>query len=540
MPLTADAKRSVHIASNPVMATFPRAAHRVSTTPRSSGNLPATQSPGSLSDTAQQPPPLPSATHVKPTTSVPISRGHLNHSLGGPGQYSHSGSVTSKSSSVGGLGAERTVRPILSQSAAFAQHHPGNPGDILHQSSILSSTSNVGSNVGSNGGGNARFANKADNSLLILSSSVGGDGLTQNRGAGKARFLAQRAQLHPILLSFSHAETEADYKIFFIEKHLFVWRRTVYLLFFAATALYAYVMIRSPADGREWGRLYTDEKKAGVTEDNISQYCPPGWFCMKCNPDYICNSYSVAADLAFWLATILAPCLALICVSYKVKGQFLASHIHLLSALFILAFAAGGVILRYLIVEPMTPVFQPALICIMLIFVSYMFMRLRFIYAVVSITIIVVWFIAGYAPHVTNHPELTPSTAKTYIISVLALVVSGGVMSFNTYENEVFNRSQFLAAYTLHKTNAKLLNQLKVLQKAYGRKVADLDSPLEKSVMLIRSLMADPSNSPSHLVTMGQIMTLLASSNLMTPDLENQVGDLVDTEQEVCLSGQLL
>jgi len=36
-----------------------------------------------------------------------------------------------------------------------------------------------------------------------------------------------------------------------------------------------------------------------------------------------------------------------------------------------------------------------------------------------------------------------------------------------------------------------------------------------------------------HLMALQQIMTFLMSSNLLTPDLENQVSELIDTEQEV-------
>ncbi|KNC98796.1 uncharacterized protein SPPG_05773 [Spizellomyces punctatus DAOM BR117] len=341
-----------------------------------------------------------------------------------------------------------------------------------------------------------------------------------------------RPRLHPITLSFREREMEAEYERFFLEKHQFAWRRTMYLLFSAGTCLYAYVMIRSPTDGENWEHNYSREAKGSIMEKEIGAACPPGWFCMQCDPDYICNAYHLSWDLAFWICSILMPCLLLVIASYRLRPVQLARFIHLLSSIFILAYAGLGLIVRYEVVEPMTPVFQPALICIMLIFVSCMFMRLRFIYTVVSISIIVVLFFAIYAPHVANDPVLSPSTAKTYVMSVLALLVSGVVASFNTYETEVFNRAQFLASYTLQKTNAKLTNQLKVLQKAYGNKVADLDSPLEKSVMLLRSMMADPSNSPAHLVTIGQILTLLASSNLLAPDLENQVGELLDNEQE--------
>ncbi|KAJ3162157.1 High affinity cAMP-specific 3',5'-cyclic phosphodiesterase 7A [Geranomyces variabilis] len=543
------------------MATsFPRAnrvTEIISTSPRGSTGAVQSSTPppprftlDTQSTTAQSgsmslPPPSPiSPSHIN-VSSLPRKAlqnlASQNHARDMKGSFP--GSMNSKSSSVG-------LAAAVDRSATHPTGTmPGmihSPSREINQSSFISSSSNVGSGSGvgggggggSGGGGGGRpgvaASGKADNSMMILSQAGDLTGAT-----GPTGFFPSRPNLHPILLSFDSEEQESEYNLFFLNRHRFVWRRTVYLIFFAATCLYAYVMIRSPADGRNWTRLYSDEAK--LTGNGSLDYnnCPAGWYCMRCNPDYICNAYHVGGDLGFWLSMILLPCIVLIMFSYKLKDAVLAQWIHSLTAVFVLCYAAGGVIMRYIIVEPMTPVFQPALLCIMFIFVAIMFMRPRFVYAVASISVIVLFFIAGYASHVANDPQYSPSTAKTYIISVLALVISAGVIMFNTYETEVYNRSQFGAAYSLHKTNAKLMNQLKVLQKAYGRKVADLDSPLEKSVMLIRSLMADPVNTPSHLMTLGQVMTLLGSSNLLTPDLENQAGELMDNEQEKWLFSEI-
>ncbi|KAJ3152656.1 High affinity cAMP-specific 3',5'-cyclic phosphodiesterase 7A [Geranomyces michiganensis] len=517
------------------------------TMPAISSSMPSAGLAGGGGGLPPASPIMPSYMHM--TTSLPRKAlqnlASQNYARDMKGSFP-SGSMNSKSSSVGLGTAERGgTHPTGTMPGMI--HSPSRE---INQSSFISSTSNVGSGSGGGGGGGAggmggssgvvsgrpgvAASGKADNSMMILSQAGDLTGV-----AGPTGFFPTRPNLHPVLLSFDSEEQESEYNLFFLNRHRFVWRRTVYLIFFAATCLYAYVMIRSPADGRNWTRLYSDDAKLAGTGSLDYANCPAGWYCMRCNPDYICNAYHVGADLGFWLSVILLPCIVLITLSYKLKDVVLAQWIHSLTAVFVLCYAAGGVILRYIIVEPMTPVFQPALLCIMFIFVAIMFMRPRFVYAVASISVIVLFFIAGYASHVANDPEYSPSTAKTYIISVLALVISAGVIMFNTYETEVYNRSQFGAAYSLHKTNAKLMNQLKVLQKAYGRKVADLDSPLEKSVMLIRSLMADPVNTPSHLMTLGQIMTLLGSSNLLTPDLENQAGELMDNEQEKWLFSEI-
>jgi hypothetical protein len=90
-----------------------------------------------------------------------------------------------------------------------------------------------------------------------------------------------------------------------------------------------------------------------------------------------------------------------------------------------------------------------------------------------------------------------------------------------------------MSTQALQKRNNKLINQLKVLQSAYGNTAADLDSPLEKVVLIVRSLMADPQIGADHLVSLEHVLRLLSSTHLLTPDFENQVTEFLDTDQEV-------
>ncbi|RKO89746.1 hypothetical protein BDK51DRAFT_40751 [Blyttiomyces helicus] len=290
---------------------------------------------------------------------------------------------------------------------------------------------------------------------------------------------ADRPIMRPFRLTFHERDLELEYERFFLSKNLLSWRRTMFVIFCAATLLYAYVMIRSPHDGSDWQQKYSDVAKGNNTESVIDLLCPQGWFCIL------------------------------------------------------------GLVIRFVVVEPDTPVYESAILLIMLIYVAYMFMRIRFIYTVVSVSFIVLIYVAINAPHVATASDHSPSNPQIYVISCLALVVVASVVSFSCYETEVFYRAQFLSAYMLQKTNAKLTNQLKVLQKAYGNKVADFDSPLEKSVMILRSMMADPSLGAQHLMALGQVMVLLQSSNLLTPDLENQLGELLDNEQEAWLFSEI-
>ncbi|KAJ3255308.1 cAMP-specific 3',5'-cyclic phosphodiesterase 4D [Boothiomyces macroporosus] len=64
---------------------------------------------------------------------------------------------------------------------------------------------------------------------------------------------------------------------------------------------------------------------------------------------------------------------------------------------------------------------------------------------------------------------------------------------------------QFLMSKDMKKHNAKLKNQLLTLAKSYNQKaVKSIESPLERSMMVIRSVMADPGLSSRHLLALGQ------------------------------------
>ncbi|KAJ1339335.1 hypothetical protein BSLG_006036 [Batrachochytrium salamandrivorans] len=124
---------------------------------------------------------------------------------------------------------------------------------------------------------------------------------------------------------------------------------------------------------------------------------------------------------------------------------------------------------------------------------------------------------------------------RSYGIAMACLVITGLIITLVSYETEYFHRMQFLMSKEMKKNNAKLTNQLKLLAKSYNKKAGSLDSPLERSVMVIRSVMADPVLSSQHLMALGQVLALLSSSNLLTPDLEGTIGDSLDNEQEKLL-----
>ena len=136
---------------------------------------------------------------------------------------------------------------------------------------------------------------------------------------------------------------------------------------------------------------------------------------------------------------------------------------------------------------------------------------------------------------VSIKPTIVPLNSEgSYSIGLACIIFSSSILIFTTYQNEYLTRQLFLMEKDMVKNNAKLTNQLNLLAKSYNQQATKtLDSPLERSMIIIRSVMADPSLISRHLMALGQVTSLLASSNLLTPDLEGTVAETMDNEQQV-------
>ncbi|KAJ3378170.1 hypothetical protein HDU84_007886 [Entophlyctis sp. JEL0112] len=132
-------------------------------------------------------------------------------------------------------------------------------------------------------------------------------------------------------------------------------------------------------------------------------------------------------------------------------------------------------------------------------------------------------------------PLTLSSVVKNFVIVLLVTLLS----IYLSRQAEIFYRQQFVSGLEMQKANSKLTTQLKRLQKTFNNKAADFDSPLEKSVLILKSILADPSVSTNLLGMLDQVVQLLGSTNILAPDLENQLTDFMDNEQEAWLFSEI-
>ena len=118
----------------------------------------------------------------------------------------------------------------------------------------------------------------------------------------------------------------------------------------------------------------------------------------------------------------------------------------------------------------------------------------------------------------------------------MCILLSFIVVGIVSYSREISIRNQFISDQEFIQTNLKLRKQLSGLIHGYSKTMADLDSPLEKSIYAVKILLASPSMSAEDLQTLHLILSLLNSTSLTVPDLNAQIksGEIdLDDEEKV-------
>ncbi|KAJ3083053.1 hypothetical protein HK102_001311 [Quaeritorhiza haematococci] len=333
-------------------------------------------------------------------------------------------------------------------------------------------------------------------------------------------------RMRPLLLSFHDPAVEEEYRMYFLQHFLQLWRIGVLLITLLMTALYTDWMVRNQKEALA-SKLFEDVYPVG---------CPYGMWCYKCAPDTYCGDYVAMKDFAFYVGAVLVPAALVLLISFKLPARTLKRYIHHLSVSFIATIYIVSIIVREKMMQPSTPVYASCVISIIILLTSHVLMRVSFTWAACSTLLYSISYLIANVVQISRLSsgyDSLPSGLgiKSYCICIIALFLTAGTISFLSFQTEVLIRGQFLRTFqSQRKPNTKATNQLKVLQTV-GSRAANFDSPLERSVMIIKSLMADPSLHVAHLLLLSQVVNLLGSTNLLTPDLEEKTVESMDDEQ---------
>ncbi|KAJ3222868.1 cAMP-specific 3',5'-cyclic phosphodiesterase 4D [Chytriomyces hyalinus] len=338
-------------------------------------------------------------------------------------------------------------------------------------------------------------------------------------------------RVNAFTLSFVEPLYEGEYEKFYMAKTLSLWRFNLCVITTVLLCYYAYFFATGV------------QSEAVSTLDLSNKTCT--WnFCSSCHPDTVCDTYNLPKDIIFLVVGVLFPFLVAFASSLLLKPALLIRLFHGISSFYFLTTSTVGIYLRFYVVQPNINVGNVSTLQIFLVTACITMLRLRFSYAAIS-GIISVFVFYGMFGHLSTStvmelatvgsPMSFTSVTKNFVILFLVTLV----IIYCSRETETFTRYQFVYGLEMHKMNSKLTSQLKGLQKTFNNKAADFDSPLEKSVLILKSILADPGVSPAILVMLDQVVQLLGSTNILTPDLENQLTDFMDNEQEAWLFSEI-
>ncbi|KAI9363009.1 hypothetical protein DFJ73DRAFT_545397 [Zopfochytrium polystomum] len=347
--------------------------------------------------------------------------------------------------------------------------------------------------------------------------------------------------LNSFTLSFIDPEMQSEYEIYFVKRHLRIWIKNVAAICLGFSAAYAGFLSTAQSGSREWETRFSPSVKGTTNWSNIDSVCPPGWFCMECNPDHICGHYTISYDVAFWCIGVAVPFAGALAAMLFLNELTLARNVSFIFASFSAWLCVVAVEARYAIIAPKSAIYERGFFSILSISCTLTFLKVRFIDAIWSCFVVTVACAVSLIQNFSDGSNAgAVVTTKGAGMFVGAMAVISLVICWSCHESEFFIKQQFIASATLQRDNKKLVSQLKVLHRRFDDQAAELDSPLEKSVMLIKMLQADSALTADHLGVLSEVLKHLTSGNLLTPDLETQAPELLDSDQQAWLFTEIM
>jgi len=170
-------------------------------------------------------------------------------------------------------------------------------------------------------------------------------------------------------------------------------------------------------------------------------------------------------------------------------------------------------------------------------FIGHYILFSGFIPSIISVTVYCICWIISL---VMTYSKESTVQSTVPLKSIIFIIVSF-VIVYSLYKKERTTRRQFLNEQRLMRINSKLVSQLNRIERDYANEAADLDAPIEKAIITIRSLMASPTIGPEHLKALGMVLCYLQVPNLFAPDLDKQVtqGLKMDDERKKWLFNEV-
>ncbi|KAJ3328893.1 High affinity cAMP-specific 3',5'-cyclic phosphodiesterase 7A [Blyttiomyces sp. JEL0837] len=337
---------------------------------------------------------------------------------------------------------------------------------------------------------------------------------------------------HPFTLTFNDPELEEGYQQYFAHYYIPIWRYGAVLEVVICLAIGIYHFVKYPGDSDNFKSLANLRSTLYPTvNDWTSIPCTPGLVCLRCFTGHLCNEFFPQREILILILGILLPCTLIYLISFKLGPTSpLKVYSHVIATIHTSVVIAFPITLRHYIVEPSISPFKTALLQLLSLFGCIIMFRIRFCYSMLLLPISIISFVSE------SYITLQDQESDDYsglVIGLICLIGGISISCVGAYDFERNARAQYFRSHAYLTTNAKLVDQLKDMSKNYSDRVADFNSPLEKAIGMITMIRMDPKLSVDHFDSMGMILALLNSSDLMTPDIDRQVeGGMVELDEE--------
>ncbi|KAI8901726.1 hypothetical protein BC833DRAFT_576414 [Globomyces pollinis-pini] len=320
---------------------------------------------------------------------------------------------------------------------------------------------------------------------------------------------------------------------------------------------------------KPWSLEFTDPHDELLYSSYVLEGLVKRWVWVAITGMVFLAAFQIILDFAFTIPNKLAsiqieliliplvhiPLLIITCLGYYMPKEWRMLHLHKLSLAFVIFSAPVFMGVRTLLYQSQGQGLVTAPFYITVMFSLSYFFRMRFIYIVgLCLVSFPVWVVSAALSlqNFTYPAEASISEAGKEYFSTLneSLFICGCISVFLAtlllcaigYTIERNSRLQFISNQQFIIINSKLTRQLQGLETSFSTKIADLDSPLEKAILGLKLLLASPHITGAQIRTLHMILQCLNSSNLMAPNLYQQVksGDVViDREQQNWLFNEL-
>ena len=217
-------------------------------------------------------------------------------------------------------------------------------------------------------------------------------------------------------------------------------------------------------------------------------------------------------EIYFTTFSSLVPLIVMFLALYSFGNadtRYVGLFVNGIACISVLILGSVGISVRHFIVEPWETPYKTALFYFMIMSGSHIMFGIQFTYYISSMLLLLLAFLIENIAAMNKitvtclkDNSICPSQEKWMVemtISMIILFFGVTMISIGCYLLEKSTRQEFIKSRNNKITNIKLNDQLKKLHKNYASQAFDFDTPLEKSIMITKTILADPNLSSKYI-----------------------------------------